>query len=159
MFTSCKHVFHMGIYWQGHKTWGSTLPQWARSCFWPVSNKTILWCIFSAHQRDVTWSSRNHMAQTPTQLQSTRDSKWVPPTFLPVLCTSRKNYKVSIAQKQHRGAWLIPSCGLRTAWGARVRLKVALSHPYILQVLRQFLPDHTLDLFLSFTVMSFTLQL
>lgn len=114
---------------------------------------------FSAHQHDVTWSSRNHMVQTPTQLQSTRDSKWVPPIFLPMFCTSRKNYKVSIAQKQHRGAWLIPSCGLRTAWGARVRLKVALSHPYILLVLRQFLPDHTLDLFLSFTVMSFTLQL
>jgi len=87
------------------------------------------------------------------RLQSTWALTGVPLIFFPVLCTSRKDYKVSMAQKQQRGAWLIPTRGLRAAWGAKVRLKVALSHPSIPLVLHQFLTEHTLDLFLSFIAM------
>lgn len=67
--------------------------------------------------------------------------------------SSRKDYEVSIAQKQHRGARPISSCGSRAAWGAKVRLNVASSHSYGLLALHQFLLDHTLDLLLSFIAM------
>lgn len=102
---------------------------------------------FSAHQYNITWFSRNHTVQTPTWLQSILALKWVPQIFLSKPRTSRKDYKVSTAQKQHRGAWLMPHCGLTAVWGAKVRLKVALWHLYILQVLCKFLPGHTLDHF------------
>lgn len=108
---------------------------------------------FSANQYNVTWFSRNHMVQTPTWLQRTLALKWVPQIFMSMPQTSIKDYKVSTAQKQHRAPWLMPSCGLRAAWGAMVRLKVALWHPYILLVLSQFLPGHILDHFLSSTAM------